>query len=68
VLQKRSKENKRITRRKSLVCDHYLFIYHGTGLCLLLEWCGGAVLNFQAREIERALVLVLLAALGPYLV
>lgn len=55
VLQKRSKEKKKkITRRKSLVCDHKLFFsYYGTGLCLL-EWCGGAVRNFQAKEIERA--------------
>ena len=65
VLQKRSKEkiNKygiMIARRKSVryVCDHfYFYFYYGTGLCLL-EWCGGAVHNFQPEEIERALVVL----------
>ena len=63
MLQKRSKEERRerekktdknhtpqLARQRSL---QQLFFY-GTGLCLL-EWCGVAVRNFQAKEIERAL-------------
>ena len=59
------REKNKFPRRKSLaVCDHMIFFYYGTGLYLLLEWCGGAVHNFQARDIERALASAL--ACGPW--
>lgn len=67
VLQKRSKEERREREKKrkeshaatrsSAIITVIFFIY-GTGLCLL-EWCGAAVRNFQAKEIERALVATL---------
>jgi hypothetical protein len=30
---------------------YFYHSYYGTGLCLL-EWCGGAVRDFQAKEIR----------------
>jgi hypothetical protein len=55
------KKNDRITRRKSFVCDHCykIIIITGRGSACwsgAVRWCGGAVRNFQAKEIERALV------------
>jgi hypothetical protein len=61
--RRKRKKNDRITRRKSFVCDHSykIIIITDGALPAGVVRCGGAVRNFQAKEIERALV----AALDP---
>jgi hypothetical protein len=47
--EKKKKESHAATRSSAII----IYFYHyGTGLCLL-EWCGGAVRDFQAEEIGR---------------
>jgi len=75
-VRKRKNKYNGITRRKSrtvfLRSFQYYFYnsYYGTRLCLL-EWCGGAVRDFQAKKIRagggRSSDL-LPCDLGPYLI
>jgi hypothetical protein len=51
VLQKRSIEPDAASRLFAIIIFLFLSFYYGTGLCLL-EWCGDAVRDFQARNLS----------------